>query len=206
MAKSVVIQLMKLVLQILIVLTLLINPGFHAEIKAQKLTKDFFEAWVIHLDSSSIELMDQAVYILNGSPFRSTDAFSVLSDYNFDKQKIQFTYLSPERASRFNHQNGPVIVLSTNIGTQKRKRVKETLEKAHKLFEGPIIKTSHGVIHKKEPAVILDGKPLDSVTSRTILEKIDFRLYETILVSETPPSKLYGENAKNGLIRIWLKK
>ncbi len=197
---------MKPVFRILVTAIVLISFCFLQETQAQTLTESFIKAWVIHLDSTKMEQMDQALYIVNGSPSRPPNVFSLISDYSFSKQRVEFTYLSSDKAGRINHKNGPVIILSTNVVRQKRKRVKKELQKARRLFKGPLLKTSNGMVYKKEPAVMLEGKPLDSPTAKALLQKARVSYFETILVSETAPPSLFGTNAKNGLIRIWLKK
>lgn len=150
--------------------------------------------------------MDKAKYIVNGRLLSSKNVFSVLSDYNFNEQKIELICLNPEEIGFVNQTRGPLVILSTNVGTQKRKKVRRGLKNARKLFKEPMVKTSHGAIYRKEPAVMLEGKLVDSPTAKALLWKVRLSYFATILVSETAPPSLFGENAQKGLIRIWLKK
>lgn len=197
---------MKKTLRLTLVITLLIYSGLSLELRGQKLTEDFIKAWVLHLDSASIDLIDKTVFIVDGLPVSLSDEHSELSEHDFDKERIELSYISPEKSSSFNHRNGPVIVLVTNTRKQKRKELKKRLAEARELYADPVVKTSHGIIYKKEPVVVLDGEILDSPTSKAILSDTYLRSFETILVSYTAPPALYGENAKNGLVRIWSKK
>ncbi|GEM_PF-4699369 len=197
---------MKKTLRLTLVITLVTYSGLSIELRGQKLTEDFIKAWVLHLDSASIDLIDNAIYIIDGIPVRLDNGLYELSDHDFDKERIELSYISPEKSSIIHHGNGPAIVLVTNIRKQKRKELKKRLTEARELYADPVVKTSHGIIYKKEPVVVLNGKILDSPTSKAMLSDTYLRSFETILVSYTAPPALYGENAKNGLVRIWSKK
>lgn len=194
----------------LIICILLATPlqGF-----SQTSTLNYIETWITLCDSLVQPDIHKDLYVIDGVPYKGLDAVKVVSDLSAS-DRIRIDFLDPNVPGNwpFHHPpKGTIILIAQRDRQLKGKVIKRNLTKLRSLFEKPIYKQNqlghpYRVNGSNNPALMINDSSVFHYDAWKVLNELKVREIEYIDFEKKVPILIYGEKAKNGLVRIWLKK
>jgi len=186
-------EMKKIVLLITTILT------FNQVLQAQKLDKNIID--------KRLELKNDAIYIVNGLTYEQKDSLKfnkVLKSHSIDRL-VELTKLRNDgRSVRCANNDIVIIYFATQ---QSENEIKMKLNEIRDKFPDEYYGFSqHILTDSKNPVLMVDNKTIHHTDSKKIIENLNTSNIIFIdYKSEPQASEIYGQNAKNGLIRIWTK-
>lgn len=172
-------------------------------LKAQKFDKRLLDEKVKLIDTTF--RFRQTMYVINGIPFSATDSIkidSVLQAYGL-KYLVSIDILK-EAARNLMHNNNDVVLV-TFAYKQKLKRKRELLKNIKQSFVDNYVSFSqHIFTDAKDPVLYIDNVLIHHTEAKEKLKALTLKsIYYIDYNDKAVPAKHYGQNAKNGLVRIW---
>ena len=154
-----------------------------------------------------LALKKNAFYVVNGLPYEQNDSIKlnlVLESYSIN-HIVELTKLN-EEGSIVRHTNSDIAIIY--FATQQpRKVIKRKLNEIENRFPDTYYGFSqHILADSKNPVLIVDNKAIHHTEAKKVIENL--RTKDVFFIdykSEPQASEFYGQNAKNGLVRIWTK-
>ena len=181
---------------------------------SQSSTLNYIETWIT-LCASSVKLdINKDLYVLDGMPYKSTDAAKVINRLDVLSDRIRIAFLGPNDFKNWpfhHHPKGTIILISQRNRQLKRKVLKHELTKLRSLFEKPIYKQNqlgHPYLSNasNNPALMINDSSVFHHDAWKVFNELKVREIEYIDFEKKVPTLIYGNNSKNGLVRIWLKR
>ncbi len=160
-------------------------------LKAQQFDKRLLDEKVKLIDTAF--RFKQTTYIINGIPFFEADSIKIDSALQANGLKYLISIGTLDKTTRNLIHNDNDIVLVAFAYRQKTKRKRELFKKVKQSFEdakGPVLYIDNILIHYTEAK-----RKIKALTLKSIYY-IDYN-------SKPVSAESYGENAKNGLVKIW---
>ncbi|WP_299990253.1 hypothetical protein [uncultured Pontibacter sp.] len=150
----------------------------------------------------SVDLCD--IYILEGEVYDEKSINSALRNYK--KQQIIFTELVDlSKTTFFNRDCKYVTVLSTG-SNQTEEEKERILSKVRANLNDNLPKlVIRDYVCQDCMQVVVDGMPIRVYQARQLVNDIKKEDIQNIAMYDTPNPEVYGSNAKNGLVEIYLK-
>jgi len=172
-------------------------------LKAQKFDKRVLDKKVKLIDTSF--RFWQTIYVINGIPFSASDSIkidSVLQGYGL-KYLVNIDILK-EPARNLLHNNNDVVLV-TFAYNQKLKRKRELLKILKQSFVDNYVSFSqHIFVDAKNPVLYIDNVSIHHTEAKEKLKSLTLKsIYYIDYNDKAVSAELYGQNAKNGLVRIW---
>ncbi len=183
----------KTVILITIILT------FYQVLQAQTLVKSIID--------KKLELQEDAVYVVNGLPYEQKDSLklnSVLKSFSLD-HLVDLTKLKNDGSIvRCTSNDIAIVYFATQ---QAKKEINKKLKMVKDKFPDKYFGHSqHILTDSKNPVLIIDNKTVRHEEAKEVIEQIKTNnIYFIDFKSDPQPTELYGQNAKNGPVRIWTK-
>lgn len=153
------------------------------------------------VDLDTLELCETIV--LNGIPFRETDIDAELR--KFKVKDILVTGLGDSSREALAHMNCRYIIV---LGTGDN----QPEEDKNRILDGirnnlntnlPKLKT-HDYLCSRCKQVMVDGRAVDPYAAQMMLNKLKVKDIKYIASYKSADPSMYGQNARNGLIEIYL--
>jgi hypothetical protein len=176
--------------KVILILILLTQFEISASL-AQNLTLDYIYTYLKAVDSTyKVELV-KSIHI-NGDDYGLSDDslfLSKLKEIPIDRINI----IGYSTVMTDNYVPGVGVIWINTTHKQTINEIKESISYAIKEF-------SNG----KKPVLVINKKPVDYINLKEELNKTPLtEIYEIYVSSFPVPVSIYGQNGKNGIIRIW---
>jgi len=142
---------------------------------------------------------------MNGIPFSASDSIkidSVIQGYGL-KYLVNIDILK-EPARNLLHNNNDVVLV-TFAYNQKLKRKRGLLKILKQSFVDNYVSFSqHIFVDAKNPVLYIDNVSIHHTEAKEKLKSLTLKsIYYIDYNDKAVSAELYGQNAKNGLVRIW---
>lgn len=173
--------------------------------KAQHLDKKLLDDKVKLIDTSNNFKEKGTLYVINGIPFTETDSTkldSALKSYDI-KYLVQLDFLTCG-ANNIIPCN-KTVVLVTFAYNQKTKKKRQLWKKVkHSFSDNYISFSQHIFSDAKDPVLYIDNEVIHHTEVKEKIKSLKLKNIYYIDFNDKPVQvEHYGQNAKNGLIRIW---
>lgn len=147
---------------------------------------------------------ENVVYVVNGVPYEQSELDSVLNSYP-SKHLVELTKIKNEGNLILCTNNE--IVLMVFAYQQTRKEIKKRLNKLKNKFPDKYSGYSqHVLTNSKNPVLYINNNPIHHTEAKEKFENLTVsEIFYIDYKSEPQIPEVYGQNAKNGLVRIWTK-
>ncbi|EMR03526.1 hypothetical protein [Cesiribacter andamanensis] len=163
------------------------------------------EAWVQACNPQA-GLDSATLYILDGVIVSAEDLFGKEAKQGLSPHALlSIHYLSAKEAhASLPHWHGSGILILTSLHQQKRREIRRGLQEALLLFEKRAFRSAPISSNSGDPVLLIDGSPIPHDEARSLLESLRPGALKALHYSPCAfPTALFGQNAKNGLLRIW---
>ncbi|MCM5530255.1 hypothetical protein [Parasegetibacter sp. NRK P23] len=172
-------------------------------LKAQKFDKKLLDEKVTLIDSAF--RFRQTMYVINGIPFSATDSIKIDSALQANGLKYLVSIdILKEEARNSMHSNNDVVLV-TFAYNQKLKRKRELLKNVRNSFVDNYVSFSqHIFTDAKDPVLYIDNVLIHHTEAKEKLKALTLKsIYHIDYKDKKVAAEHYGQNAKNGHIRIW---
>lgn len=145
------------------------------------------------------------LYVINGIPFDEQDSIKIDSTLkSYDPKYLVDVNFVTCRQMNLPHCNGDIVIVLFAYN-QKNKTKRHLLKKVRQSFTDNYVSFSqHIFIDAKDPVLYIDNKLIHHTETKEKIKSLRFNRVYYIDFNDKPVSELhYGQNAKNGLVRIW---
>ncbi len=189
--------------QILLTIIFLLSFSFCF---SQNLNKNYLNNWLKMYDTS-FTADPNILYVIDGLIYGGRDTTTL--NNKLAEISIQELF-SVERLKvlKNSYHSGPGVILVTLIGNQTKKEKKELLQKAKEKFNDCYTSSLQQIfMNAKNPSLYIDLKPIHHTETKQSIQKLQLKdIYAIDIIEKPVPAALWGQNAKNGLVRIWTRK
>lgn len=180
---------------------------------SQSSNRVFIETWITLCDSSAKPDINKDLYVIDGIPYKGADADRAINQLDVISDRIRIDLLNPNDTSWpfHHHPKGIIILITRRNRPLKRRTIKRELSELRFLFEQPVYKQDklghpNMINSSDQPVLMINDSTISHYNAWEVISKLKVRELEYIDYQEITPTLIYGENARNGLIRIWTKK
>jgi hypothetical protein len=172
-------------------------------LKAQKFDKRLLDEKVKLIDTAF--RFRQTMYVINGIPFAATDSIKIDSVLQANGLKYLVSIDILKEAARNLMHNNNDVVLVTFAYNQKLKRKRELFRKVRQSFVDNYVSFSQNIfIDTKDPVLYIDNVLIHHTEAKQKLKALTLQsIYYIDNTDKAVATEHYGQNAKNGLVRIW---
>lgn len=181
----------------IILITIILT--FYQVLQSQTLEKSIID--------KKLELQGDAVYVVNGLSYEQKDSLklnSVLKSFSLD-HLVELTKLKNDGGIvRCTSKDIAIVYFATQ---QTDKEINNKLKIVKDKFPDKYFGHSQHILNdSKNPVLIIDNKTVHHTEAKELIEKIKTNdIFFIDFKTEPQPAEFYGQNAKNGLVRIWTK-
>lgn len=189
-----------------VLLTVILLAAWPFTVSAQHLDRQQLDAHIKKADTAGLQQHDNLMYVINGIPFSLADSLrldAALLSYPVT-QLIDIDFLLC-RNTRFIHcSNNPVLILRFAY-QQSLKEKRLAWKKVKPAFRDKYVSFSqHIFTHAKDPVLYINNIKIHHTEAKQQLKALSPRNIYYIECNDQPqPATMYGQLAKNGLVRIW---
>lgn len=180
---------------------------FSFTIKAQTLSKNYIDKWLIQCDTNYKTKLINA-YILDGKFYSKPDTLllnTALTSIPINKILAIDPFWNYE-ISQYVDAPPLIVVLISTRGGQSQKSKKLVLREAVTKYPKPIVYQNHISKDPTEPVLFINGRRVFHTECYSVLAKLKANSIVDIYYNRHPvPTEYYGQNAKNGLVMVWTK-
>ncbi len=145
------------------------------------------------------------LYVINGIPFNEQDSTKIDSTLkSYDSKYLVDVNFVTCRQMNLLHCNGDIVIVLFAYD-QKDKTKRHLLKKVqHSFTDNYISFSQHIFTDAKDPVLYIDNKLIHHTETKEKIKLLKLNRVYYIDFNDKPVSELhYGQNAKNGLVRIW---
>ncbi len=187
----------------IILATFLISSALNAQI----VDKNYIDRWLKASDSSA-QIDAVVVYRVDQKEFYSYDTTTL----NNELRKITIDRIASivySDAKKSGNTPGKGTIDITTLKSQSLKELESAMREAEKSFKDKYNSFSqHIYSNAKDPVLIIDNELIHYAQVREELKKINLNdVFAIVVTTNFPVPYIYfGQNSKNGMVRIWTKK
>ncbi len=172
-------------------------------LKAQRFDKRLLDEKVKLIDTAF--RFKQTMYVINGIPFSATDSIKIDSALQANGLKYLVSIDILKEAARNLMHNNNDVVLVTFAHNQKIKRKRELLKKVKQSFVDNYVSFSQHIFNDaKDPVLYIDNVLIHHTETKKKIKALTLKsIYFIDYDNKAVSAEQYGQNAKNGLVRIW---
>ena len=182
-----------------IILTLLVVAQAHINSQAQDLSHKYL------FNQFEIEDGKKFLYVVNGVSYDTLSVDSVLSTFS-SNLLVSITKINQLSNPIFCNRNSEVVLIVFAV-QQPSRVINNKVKKAKKTFKDNYYGFSNHILNNsKDPVLIIDNKQIHHTEVKSKLKNL--RVYDIFYIdhlTEPQAAENYGQNADNGVIRIWTK-
>lgn len=190
---------MKVLLAVILLITLPLNAG------AQHLDRQQLVSQLKKTDTTGQQQYKYIVYLINGVVFNTNDSLKIDSALlSYPIRHFMGVDFLTSRATDWAFGNNPVIIV--RFAHQQARKAKQRIwKKVKPAFRDKYVSFSqHIAANAKDPVLYIDNKSIHPTEAGEKLKALSAKRIYYIEYNDQPqPQTIYGQNAKNGLVRIW---
>ena len=159
----------------------------------------------VKLIDTTTDKSQTRLYVINGIPFTEQDNIKIDSALkSYDPKYLVDVNFVTCRQMKFLHCNGDIVIILFAYN-QKNKTKRHLLKKVRQSFVDNYVSFSqHIFTDAKDPVLYIDNKLIHHTETKDKIKSLKLNRVYYIDFNDKPVSELhYGQNAKNGLVRIW---
>jgi hypothetical protein len=159
----------------------------------------------VKLIDTTTDKSQTRLYVINGIPFTEQDNIKIDSTLkSYDAKYLVDVNFVTCRQMNLPHCNGDIVIILFAYN-QKNKTKRHLLKKVGQSFVDNYVSFSqHIFTDAKDPVLYIDNKLIHHTETKEKIKSLKLNGVYYIDFNEKPVSELhYGQNAKNGLVRIW---
>ena len=191
-------------MKLFFVATLLLASSY---VRGQNVNKQHIDEWLLKCDTAYKAgkvwgyAFNNVIYVPKDSikldsALKTLAINELLSIDPFWNQELSSTAENP----------GKLLVLIVTKGKQSVKDKEGILKTALSKYAKPQLSQKPVDSVSKEPVLLINGKPISPTDCYAELSKLTTDSITDIYYSKHPvPKEYYGQNAKNGIIAVWIK-
>lgn len=145
------------------------------------------------------------LYVINGIPFNEQDSTKIDSTLKLYDAKylVDVNFVTCQQMN-FPHCNGDIVIILFAYN-QKSKTKRHLMKKVRQSFTDNYVSFSQHIFSDaKDPVLFIDNKLIHHTEIKEKIKLLKLTRVYFIDFNDKPVSELhYGQNAKNGLVRIW---
>lgn len=147
---------------------------------------------------------ENVVYVVNGFPYGRVKLDSVLSSHP-SGHLVELTKINNDGKLILGTANEVVLIVFAY--QQKRKEIRKILKGLKNKFQDKYVGLSQHILNDaKNPVLYIDNNQVHHARAKEKFEHLKVGdIYYIDYKSEGQAPELYGQNAKNGLVRVWVK-
>ena len=175
------------------------------QLKAQTIDKHYIIDWIKTIDIT-YEPDSVIAYWIDSDPYYTYDSAKLNNRLRqIGVNRLKSIYYSKYKMDNYVPGKGTIYIHT--IEKQRTEDIKRWLTSAKKLFVDKYISFSqHIFTNSKDPVLYIDNRGIHHTEVQEALNKLSPKDIYDISVSSLPvPVSMYGQNAKNGLVKIWTK-
>lgn len=155
---------------------------------------------------NKLELADSGLIIINGIPYDLANGDRVDSVLNLYSNEYLVEMIKFKNEGQFPHLQHNEIAIVLFTYQQDKKKIKQTLKELRTKFPDKYNGFSQHVLDdSKNPVLLINNKQIHHTEAKAEIEKLKTKdIYYIQHNQNSVSSEIYGQNAKNGLVRIWL--
>ncbi|MEO9966795.1 MAG: hypothetical protein ABJF11_13440 [Reichenbachiella sp.] len=170
----------------------------------QTLTVEYIDNWIKlcepELDLSKKEML----YLIEGVPYDKPK--EELSEFDTSNKYFSLDYLNSDSAASVCLKPNHIVVFIQNAQTENLKQRKKDLENAQNRFKDQYTFHSHHVMTEaKDPALFINDIRVHHAEAKKKLSELKAKEVQHLVSVKHAPAIYYGQNAENGLVKIWTK-
>lgn len=197
-------KLMRITYFILIVA--LISAISNTDIWAQPLTVEYIDQYISSCDPEIDLTKKERLYVIEGVPLEGEMLIEKLNSFDISNQYVFIDYLNSDEVESTFFKPNLIVVL---VGSSRKLRMKERKNQLStiksRFTDVYDIQTNQILSEAKDPVLVLNGEVvLHSKAFKTINDLVAKKIERVITLNHCP-GEVYGQNAKNGIIKIWTK-
>ncbi|THD33078.1 hypothetical protein [uncultured Flavobacterium sp.] len=180
-------------------ITILITLTIHQFLQAQSIDKASLD--------NSLSLKSDGIYVVNGVPYGQNDSIkldSVLQSY--PKEYIVDIIKLRHDGGIVRCKNNDVAIILFAYQQDKKEIMKKVKILKTKFTDTYFGYSQHILTNSKNPILYIDNQLVYPTEATNAIKKLKSdKIYYIDIKDEPQNTELYGQNAKNGLVRIWTK-
>ncbi|MDB5126155.1 hypothetical protein [Mucilaginibacter sp.] len=180
---------------------------FSPYIYGQNVNKQHIDEWLIKCDTA-YKASKVWGYAFNNIVYEAKDSVRLDNDLKSlaNNNLLSIDPFWNEELLPTTKNPGKLLVLIVTKGKQSVKDKEGILKTALSKYTKPQLSQNPVDSASKEPVLLINGKPISPTNCYAELSKLTLDSITDIYYSKHPvPKEYYGQNAKNGIIAIWIK-
>ncbi len=174
-------------------------------LQAQHFDKKLLDDKLKKIDTTRKFKEDETLYVVNGIPFTQVDSIkldSTLQSYNL-KYLVSLDFLTCATTNIIPCYK-PVVLVAFAYN-QKVKKKRPLWKKVRHSFNDRYVSFSQHIFNDaNDPVLYIDNELIHHTETRKRIKALSLKnIYYIDYTDKAVPTENYGQNAKNGLIRIW---
>ncbi|MFK7968971.1 MAG: hypothetical protein AB8F95_01320 [Bacteroidia bacterium] len=184
----------------------LICIAVYGNVLGQSLTVEYINNWISlcepELDLSKMEKF----YLIEGVPYEAIDIKEKLREYDVGDEYFCLDYLNSDSAGTTFMKPNLIIVSVQNAHKANLKENKKELKAVQNRFKDQYNSPSNQIITtSKDPVLFINGNKIHYSETTKKINELRAKDIQVIVSIKNAPINYYGQNAKNGLVKIWTK-
>lgn len=170
----------------------------------QSLTIEHIDNW-INLCEPDLDLSTKGrLYVIEGVPYDGSGLKEKLREFDTSSKHFYLDYLNSDSVEATFLKPNLIIVLIQNIQKANLKQRKRELESAQNRFKDQCdIRSHHIMADSKDPVLYIDDNEIRHAEAMKKINALSAKEIQFVVAINHAPIIYYGQNARNGLVRIW---
>ena len=180
---------------------------FSLYVSGQNVNKQHIDEWLIKCDTA-YKASKIWGYAFNKIVYEAKDSVRLDNDLKLlaNNNLLSIDPFWNEELLSTTENPGKLLVLIVTKGKQSVKDKEGILKTALSKYVKPQLSQNPVDSTSKEPVLLINGKPISPTDCYAELSKLTIDSITDIYYSKHPvPKEYYGQNAKNGIIAVWIK-
>ncbi len=172
----------------------------------QSLTVEYIGEWINLCDPKLDLSKKEKLYIIEGVPYYGTKLKQKLLEFDVNDKHFYLDYLDSDSVETAFLKPNLIIVLILNLNKVNLKARKKSLESVQNKFKDQYDFRSHHIMtNSEDPVLYINEDKINHAIASKKVNELRAKEIKLIVFVNHAPITYYGQNARNGLVRIWMK-
>lgn len=173
---------------------------------SQSLTVDYIDNW-INLCEPELDLSKKdKLYVIEGLLYEGKGLKEKLREFDVSDKHFYLDYLNSDSVETTFLKPNLIVVLILNVTNSNLIERKKELEAVKNRFIDQYeFRSQHIMTNSKDPVLYVDGNKIHHAEAMKEVTELKAKEIQFIVSVNHAPTSYYGQNAKNGLVRIYTK-
>ncbi len=179
---------------------------FYGNALSQSLTVEYIHNW-INLCEPELDLAKkEKLYISEGIQYNGTALVDKLERFDVSDKQFYLDYLNSDSVETTFLKPNLIIVLILNANKVNLKQRKKELEAVQSRFKDEYeFRSAHIIPDSNDPVLFINEDKIHHAEAMKIVNELRAKQIKYILSISHAPITYYGQNAKNGLVKILMR-